>query len=611
MAVTVTNMSRGSRVLGGPGRRAGVGVGGALIDATTREGNRKAQKAATDATKLRVKIGEQAMRDAAEKKAAAAKYAAEGKAAYQPLDPSKPVSGKYPNIKFTVEGGGPIASVTAPSTKGGTAAPGGAPGAGKVGVTSPAAAAEARPVGRSPGVDGMTSTVTMREALMHNTPTASGPGTPGMYAPGVQVAPSLRAGSPLTTAVGGFYDNLPAPATQVGAPAAATQVGAPAAANPYALTPSDLQAMPQSAAVPPVTLGPQQDLKTLRSLKSAAEAKGTGSAASKAYDDKLDEIVAAYGGYKNFYGAMKAEGVPPKDWPKPAGGPEPVKTSKSGVSTAATLASAESEITSATTVLGGDLEVVDSKTEVAETAKKTGLQPGDLSAAFVGEPRLAQSVLDKTIASRRATRAAAEYYAAVGDVSSAMKAYNVLSGIDADLMFAEGMVMISEMHSNQNFGPYQQFLQENDPDAVVEVKPYSDGTIDVYRDGVLTEEAIPMEQAVTRMRLAYDTAYAQMQAQIVAKNAEHAREVQIVSLEATLKAAAAERLAEVRAALVEQGHKPMGTAPNGELVVRVGGRLFVADVQEGDDDSLQAVLRPFDGSAAGYTPFPDEEADDE
>lgn len=119
---------------------------------------------------------------------------------------------------------------------------------------------------------------------------------------------------------------------------------------------------------------------------------------------------------------------------------------------------------------------------VQNTLRQAAARDMDLSAFYIRNPD--RVFLDAEEISTRRQYLDDRYnaYRMSGDIQGLVTLRNEYAQLARDEQMVNGQMAIVGIQ-NQNFGPYQQLLQQRFPSTTVEVRPYTDGTMDVFVGG--------------------------------------------------------------------------------------------------------------------------------
>jgi hypothetical protein len=184
-----------------------------------------------------------------------------------------------------------------------------------------------------------------------------------------------------------------------------------------------------------------------------------------------------------------------------------------------------------------------------------------------------------------------QYLTTTGDVGgyqqgmAIVEAQSQLAQLQTEQRYLDGMVAITSIE-NGNFGPLQTLLQQR-PEfqgRQVEVRPYTDGTVEVYIDGQV-EMDMSWGDLVDDLKVVYDTGYQEFLSQQADTLAEmrmfdfQQRSEQAAVAEREIRVAAS---ADALARAAEEGKLQSVTDANGATVLqmRIGGNMVPVSLEE-------------------------------
>jgi hypothetical protein len=132
---------------------------------------------------------------------------------------------------------------------------------------------------------------------------------------------------------------------------------------------------------------------------------------------------------------------------------------------------------------------------------------------YLNNQDLIQMDRDRVAQQAERTEQLIQYLATTGDVGgyqqglTLLQAQNQIAQMQIEQRYLDGMVAIASIE-NGNFGPIQMLLQQR-PEfqgRQVEVRPYTDGTVDIFVDGEL-DISMSSDELIENLRLVYDRDY--------------------------------------------------------------------------------------------------------
>jgi hypothetical protein len=96
----------------------------------------------------------------------------------------------------------------------------------------------------------------------------------------------------------------------------------------------------------------------------------------------------------------------------------------------------------------------------------------------------------------------ATYYQQIGDLQGLVTVTNQLDEMKEDRLYLDGMLAVAGIQQ-ENFGPLQALLQQRYPGQQVEVRPYTDRSVEIFLDGQ-SEARLDWDDLATGLRESYD-----------------------------------------------------------------------------------------------------------
>jgi hypothetical protein len=150
-----------------------------------------------------------------------------------------------------------------------------------------------------------------------------------------------------------------------------------------------------------------------------------------------------------------------------------------------------------------------------------GEAEGEASRLYVEAPeRIFQ---DAELAARQQQRLSllATYYQQTGNLQGLVGVLNQLDELTIEQRYLDGMTAIVGIQQ-ENFGPVQTLLQQRYPGRQVEVRPYTDGTVEVFLDGQ-SEARLTWDDLAMGLRSSYDRGFIEQQQALATEAAERSR----------------------------------------------------------------------------------------
>jgi hypothetical protein len=150
-----------------------------------------------------------------------------------------------------------------------------------------------------------------------------------------------------------------------------------------------------------------------------------------------------------------------------------------------------------------------------------GEAEGEASRLYVDAPeRIFQ---DAELATRQQQRLSllATYYQQTGNLQGLVGVLNQLDELTIEQRYLDGMTAIVGIQQ-KNFGPVQTLLQQRYPGRQVEVRPYTDGTVEIFLDGQ-SEARLTWDDLAMGLRSSYDRGFIEQQQALATEAAERSR----------------------------------------------------------------------------------------
>jgi hypothetical protein len=184
-------------------------------------------------------------------------------------------------------------------------------------------------------------------------------------------------------------------------------------------------------------------------------------------------------------------------------------------------------------------------TPVQEAAAETGGAP---STKFTIAPEKLARDMEALANQKFRTEALLDFYERTGNVEAFANTLTELNNLETEQWFMGGMNVIVSMQTG-DFGPLLGLMQERYAGSEVDVRPYTDGTVDIFVDGEVLTGAnggrMTWDELSTDLQSQYDTVYIQNQqaaAQAEATRAQFAYETYTAAEAETAKQIAIEQV---------------------------------------------------------------------
>lgn len=146
---------------------------------------------------------------------------------------------------------------------------------------------------------------------------------------------------------------------------------------------------------------------------------------------------------------------------------------------------------------------------------------GEASGLYVDAPERIFQDIDTLSRQQQRLQALATYYQQTNNIEGLLGVTNQIGVLELEQRYLDGMVAIAGIQQ-ENFGPVQALLQQRFPGRQVEVRPYTDGTVELFLDGE-SEARITWDDLATNLRTVYDRGFIAEQQAVAQENAERAR----------------------------------------------------------------------------------------
>ena len=145
-----------------------------------------------------------------------------------------------------------------------------------------------------------------------------------------------------------------------------------------------------------------------------------------------------------------------------------------------------------------------------------GETQGNGSKAYVAAPERIFADAEVVARQRQRLDLLANYYQQTNNLQGLTGVLGQLDELDVEQRYLDGMQAIVGIQQ-ENFGPAQQILQQRYPGQQVEVRPYTDGTVEIFLDGQ-SEARLTWDDMATNLQSTYDRGFIEQQ-QLTAQTA--------------------------------------------------------------------------------------------
>jgi hypothetical protein len=203
---------------------------------------------------------------------------------------------------------------------------------------------------------------------------------------------------------------------------------------------------------------------------------------------------------------------------------------------------------------------------------------GEASGLYVDAPERIFKDIDTVSRQQQRLQALATYYQQTNNIEGLVGVTNQIEVLDIEQRYLDGMVAVAGIQQ-ENFGPVQALLQQRFPGRQLEVRPYTDGTVEIFLDGE-SEARITWDDLATNLRTVYDKGFiAEQQAkatEIAARSRfvfeeetkqlfQGQREIAVAGVQAGLDMAKAKNQAEVEALMQDGTIELLGDMGGGQI----------------------------------------------
>lgn len=130
---------------------------------------------------------------------------------------------------------------------------------------------------------------------------------------------------------------------------------------------------------------------------------------------------------------------------------------------------------------------------------------GEASGLYVAAPERIFQDIDTVSRQQQRLQALATYYQQTNNIEGLVGVMNQIEVLSIEQRYLDGMVAIAGIQQ-ENFGPVQTLLQQRFPNSQVEVRPYTDGTVEIFLDGQ-SEARITWDDMAENLRTVYDRGF--------------------------------------------------------------------------------------------------------
>ena len=189
-----------------------------------------------------------------------------------------------------------------------------------------------------------------------------------------------------------------------------------------------------------------------------------------------------------------------------------------------------------------------------------GETQGNGSKAYVAAPERIFADAEVVARQRQRLDLLANYYQQTNNLQGLTGVLGQLDELDVEQRYLDGMQAIVGIQQ-ENFGPAQQILQQRYPGQQVEVRPYTDGTVEIFLDGQ-SEARLTWDDMATNLQSTYDRGFIEQQ-QLTAQTARD-RAAELWTLQTT------EMLRGAREIAVANNQADIDRYENNGQITRVG-----------------------------------------
>jgi hypothetical protein len=148
---------------------------------------------------------------------------------------------------------------------------------------------------------------------------------------------------------------------------------------------------------------------------------------------------------------------------------------------------------------------------------------GEASNLYVNAPERIFQDADLVARQQQRLQLLATYYQQTNNLQGLVGVLNQIDELSVEQRYLDGMTAIVGIQQ-ENFGPVQSLLQQRYPGRQVEVRPYTDGTVEIFLDGQ-GEARLTWDDLATGLRGAYDRGFIEQQNTLATEAASRSRYV--------------------------------------------------------------------------------------
>lgn len=160
---------------------------------------------------------------------------------------------------------------------------------------------------------------------------------------------------------------------------------------------------------------------------------------------------------------------------------------------------------------------------------------GNASRMYVAAPERIFQELEMVSRQSQRLQLLANYYQQTNNVQGLVGVMNQLDELTVEQQYLDGMTAIVGIQQ-ENFGPVQALLQQRFPGRQVEVRPYTDGTAEIFLDGE-SEARLTWDDMATNLRSVYDRGFIEQQQALAEQARDRSNELWKMQTEELLRTA--------------------------------------------------------------------------
>ena len=146
---------------------------------------------------------------------------------------------------------------------------------------------------------------------------------------------------------------------------------------------------------------------------------------------------------------------------------------------------------------------------------------GEASSLYVAAPERIFQEAEVVARQSQRLQLLADYYRQTGNLQGLVGVVNQLDELNVEQRYLDGMTAIVGIQQ-ENFGPVQALLQQRFPGQQVEVRPYTDGTVEIFLDGQ-SEARLTWDDMAQNLRGVYDRGFIEQQQALAEEAASRSR----------------------------------------------------------------------------------------